>query len=232
MMDSSVRKRWTREHQADFSALPADVSHHAALFIKLCDSNELRMRQVVDDLQDISAKLQRLQSRSEKCSVLGVFSAAVGVGAALAVLIAQVSGGLSLAASAAAGYVAAAAAVFAFRAKTSTTEEELVKKIKEFLDIVTLLQSELENIQRLCEDVQRESSGAETESVFSLRTNVLQQFLTVAKLRGSITAGCVTELSDQCENVFDQFRNVKRSLEEELRGRGEAENVQTLQTRD
>ncbi|KAK2863552.1 hypothetical protein Q5P01_003085 [Channa striata] len=226
-MDPSVRKRRTREHRADFSGLPADVSHHAASFIKLCDGNELRMRQVVDELQDLSAKLQRLQSRSEKCSILGVFAAAVGVGAALAVFVAQVAGGLSLAVTAAAGYVAAAAAVFALKAKRLSTEEARVKKVKEFLEMVSVLQSEMENIKRLCEDVQGDSSGAETDSVLSLRTSVLQPFLNAASLRGSITAGCITELSHQCDNIFDQFRSMKRSLEE-LRGRGEAENVRTV----
>lgn len=224
-MDSSVRKRRAWKHRSEFSDLPADLCHHADLFIKLCDRNELRMRQVVEDLQDISAKLQRLHSRSEKCSVVGTVTAAVGLGAVVAVFIAQVTGGLSLAVTAGAGYVAAAAAVVTLRAKQFTTEEERVKKIKEFLEIVTVLQSELENIMELCEDLQREADGTETESSISLTNNILQPFLTMAKLRSSITAGCVTELTDQCENVFDQFRSMKRKLEE-FRGRKDTENIQ------
>lgn len=181
------------------------------------------MRQVIDDLQHVSAKLQRLQHRSEKCSVVGIVTAAVGLGAAVAAITAQVTGGLSLAVTAAAGYVAAAAAVVVFRAKQLTTEEEQVKKVKEFLDIVTLLQSELEIISELCEDLQREADGAETEAIISLENNVLM----TQKLRSSIRSACFTEFTDQCENVFDQFRSTKRKLEE-FRGRKVTENIQSV----
>lgn len=178
------------------------------------------MQQVVDDLQDISAKLQRLHDRSEKCSVVGTVTAAVVLAAAVAAFTAQVTGSWSVALAAAAGYVAAAAAVVVIRAKLVTTEEEQVKKMKEFLEIVSVLQSELETITVLCEDLQRE---AETETLSSLITSLLM----TERLRSWITAGCVTELTDQCENVFDQFRSVKRKLEE-FRGRGDTENIQSV----
>lgn len=219
-MDASVRRRRTRDHQPP--RLPADLWGHVSSFIQLCDSNELRMRQVVDDLQHVSDKLQRLQLRSEKCNVVGIVAAAVGLGVAVAAITAQVPGGLSLALTAAAGYVAAAAAVVVFRAKQLTTEEKQVKKVKEFLDIVALLQSELENISELCDDLQRGAGGAETETVLSLRSNILM----TEKLRSSIRSGLNSEFTDQCENVFDQFRSTKRKLEE-FRG-GDTESVQSV----
>lgn len=211
-MDSSVRRRRTWEDPSDFSDLPADVSHQAAVYVRLCDSNELRMRQLVDDLQDISEKLQRLQSRSELCRVAGVLLAAVGLGAVVAAFISQLTGGLSLAVTAAAGYAAAAGTVLSFRAKQEATEGRRVKKIKEFLEVVALLQNQLEVITKLCEDNQRESGVGRL-------SDVLQPLLGSSRTSSS-------ELSEQCENVFNQFRSVRRTVEE-LRGREGAENIQT-----
>lgn len=197
-MDSSVRKRRSWRSGPGGSHLPA----HADSFIKLCDSNELKMRQLVDDLQDISTKLRRLHRRTETCNIVGTVAAAVGLAAAVAAITMEITGGLSLALTAAVAYVAAAAAVVTIRVKLFTTEEERVKKTREVLEIVTVLQSELDNIVELRED--------QTDDVISLTSNVH---------RSSV------ELSDQCQDVFDQFRSTKRKLEE-LRGRGDAEKIQ------
>ncbi|KAF3701667.1 hypothetical protein EXN66_Car017355 [Channa argus] len=185
-----------------------ELSHQAASFIRLWDKKEARMRDLLDEIKDMAIQIKKLHTKSKRSCYTGAVSAGVTIGAGIAVPFA---GGLGFAITAALTSAAAGGALFGFKIKQFRTEEECLKQIKQFLKIVNRLQHELEEILKVCEDLQRESDKAETCDVSSLKSNLVKLFESTEMLR---TADGVKELTGQCPMVFGEFQDIKTQLEE------------------
>ncbi|XP_026210859.1 uncharacterized protein LOC113158816 isoform X1 [Anabas testudineus] len=211
-MDSVVPNGCSREQPAEVSDLPTDLCRQAAVFTKLFDKKEARLRDLLSDIQEIGVHVKKWNTKSKRSCYTGLVSAAVAAGAGAAIPFA---GGVGFAITAALTSAAAGGALFGFKIKQFRTEEESLKKIKQFLKIVNRLEHELEEVTKLCENLPK----AETPNVTSLKKNLVKLFQSMEKLR---TADGVKELTGQCQTVFDEFEMMRKQLEE-FRGSTEAE---------
>ncbi len=88
------------------------------------------------------------------------------------------------------------------------------KQRKESLKIVDLLRSELEEVRTVCENLQRESVGAETGNTVRLKDDLDDLLDITAKLKTSVTSHCVTDVSAQFQNTVKEFEKMRRRLKD------------------
>lgn len=212
-MDVKPKRRRSREYPPTFSAL-IKLKVNAALFIRRFDRHKPRMRQIVDELQDINAKLKDAQQTSKTGATAG--AATLGAGAGLALLAAPFTGGLSLVIFGAAS-AGSLAGDLAFREKRRKTEEESVKKLdeltKEFRKSAASLRSELEDIMSACGELWMTSSGAESFKFGTLLNNIQELISFTTNLRTSITVHCITEAVNKYKKAFEAFEKLKSELQ-------------------
>lgn len=220
-MESSVRRRrWSREHPPTFSDLLKKLPKYASSFIKVFQRKKQRMKQIVCGLQKIAAEVKQMKEKSKKVRVTGLVFAAVGVVAAAALF----AGSFTIVGAAALSVAAGATAVI-FTKKRFTRQKESGKKVKAFLKIVELLRTELEEIKKVCEDLQRESVGAEPGNTARLKDDINKLLEVTAKLKTSTTSDCITDVSDQFKKAFGEFEKMRRKLKD-LRERTDTEKME------
>lgn len=185
-----------------------DLCQQAVLFMKLFDKKEARMRDLLSEILQTGIHVRKWNTKSKWSIYTGLVSAAVTVGAGVAIPFA---GGIGFAITAALTSVCAAGAVFGFKIKQFRTEEESLKRIKQFLKIVNRLEHELEEVMRLCKKFQRGAEKDETQNVTSLKNNLVKVFESNEKLRA---ADGVKELTARCQTVFSEFEKMRKQLEE------------------
>lgn len=88
------------------------------------------------------------------------------------------------------------------------------KKVNEFLSIVESLRRELEEMKRVCEDLQRKSVGADSGNIGRLRDDINKLLDTTAKRQSSARLGCVTEVCGQCQEAVRELKQRERNLNE------------------
>eukprot|EP00064_Thunnus_orientalis_P018239 superscaffoldBa00004130_g18333 len=167
-------------------------------FTKRFDEKEPRMRQTVDAVLKIAAEVKRIQKESEPGAIALNFMVAALVGVTLFYK------GLT---PAAAVTVALAVLLLRFikqlKHRVRGNPKELRELMEESRTNVDLLKKDLEKIKTLCEEMPRESVGAETGNVIRLEMCVLEVFLTAEELsRVSHNDQRVTDAADQCQKVF------------------------------
>lgn len=157
----------------------------------------------------MAAEARLMEEKSKKLRVVVLVSAAGGAAALftgsfslslLGALVLCVSGVVT-----AAGYIK----------KHFTQQEGSRKDVKTFLRIV-------EEIKKLCEDLQRESVGAETGNIQTLRDDIDELLNSSAKLKLFTGLNSVTELCDHCERAVREFEQMKRRLRD-FRGSSDTE---------
>ncbi|XP_042251896.1 uncharacterized protein LOC121886058 isoform X2 [Thunnus maccoyii] len=162
------------------------------------------MRQTVDALLKIAAEVKRIQKESEPGTIALNFMVAALVGVTLFYK------GLT---PAAAVTVALAVLLPRFikqlKHRVRGNPKELRELMEESRTNVDLLKKDLEKIKMLCEEMRRESVGAETGNVIRLEMCVLEVFLTAEELsRVSHNDQRVTDAADQCQKVFTGLEKV------------------------
>lgn len=207
-MDSAVPNGCSDEKRPQVSDVATDFCHQAVLFMKLFDKKEARMRDLLSEILEIGIYVRKFDTKSKWSLYTGLVSAAVAVGAGIAIPFA---GGIGFAITAALTSVCAAGAVFGFKIKQFRTEEESLKRIRQFLKIVNRLEHELEEVMRLCKKFQRGAERDEKQNVTSLKNNLVKVFESNEKLRA---ADGVKELTAQCQTVFSEFEKMRKQLEE------------------
>ncbi|KAL4005190.1 hypothetical protein ACER0C_004903 [Sarotherodon galilaeus] len=216
-MESRVRKRRrSRELPPTFSSLLKTLPESASSFIRTFKRKRPRLRRAMWRLQRMAAEARLMEEKSKKLRVVVLVSAAGGAAALftgsfslslLGALVLCVTGVVT-----AAGYIK----------KHFTQKEGSRKDVKTFLRIVEELHRELEEIKKLCEDLQRESVGAETGNIQTLRDDIDELLNSSAKLKLFTGFDSVTELCDHCERAVREFEQMKRRLRD-FRGSSDTE---------
>lgn len=208
-MDWRPNRRRSRKYPPNFSyLLRENVCNETASFIAQFDRNEPRMRQIVDELQMIAAKIKDIQKMSERAR--GAGAAAAGAHTA------PFTGGSSLAVAASAGFHGGVTTAFGFTTKQKTTDEQNAEKVEkltgEFRTVVVSLNSELETVKTACGELRRESARDETLNLIQLELKILELVTVTAKLRISVSVQCITEVSDEYGQTVNEFKKLKTEL--------------------
>ncbi|XP_055369262.1 uncharacterized protein LOC129604914 [Betta splendens] len=181
------------------------LRHQAALFLKLYDKKEARLRDLHAEIQEIGIQVQKWDTKSKWSFYTGLISAAVAVAAGLTV---SFTGAVGFAITAALTSVAAGGAVFGFKIKQFRTEEESLRRIKQFLKIVNRLENDLDELLKLYEKAE-------------LPHDLLKLFQSMDAFRA---ADGVSELTAQCHVVFQELVGVRERLREAEEGSEEPLN--------
>lgn len=166
-------------------------------------------KQIIKELQEI----KDVQKKSEEAVKAGFITA--GVGAAAMILAAPFTGGLSLAifGIASAGSLAGSSTALGFAIKQKTTEDKKNNLTEEFRTIVSSLNSELKNVQRICEKLIKELVGAEALKYIDLKYDIKMAFIYTESLRTFVSIDGVTEAAAQYEKALNEFRVLKTKLQ-------------------
>lgn len=194
-----------------FSDLMKKLPKYAASFTKLFVKKKPRMRQIVCGLQRIAAETKQMQEKSKRVRVAVSAAAAAAVAAAAALFTGSFSFTIFAAVTVS---VATVATAVGFTRKHFTRRKGSEKKVKEFMKIVGSLRRELEEMKKVCEDLQEESVAAEAGNAAALRDNVNKLLDITAKLTTSTTLEDVTDVADQCQNAVDEFEDMTRKLKD------------------
>ncbi len=217
------RRRWSMEETPAFSDLLKKLPKYSASFIRAFDRKKVRMRRIAYGLQKVAAQVKHMKEKSKTLKVTALLCAAA-IGS-----VAAAAGGFSFTAFAAAALAAVGlATAFVFTRKQLRGQRGSRKQVKEFLKIVDLLRSELEEVKKVCEDLQRESVGAEMGNTARLKDDIDNLLDVTAKLKTSVTSHCVSDISAQFKNTVKEFEKMRRRLKD-LRERRDAENPQWTQ---
>ncbi|CAK6972973.1 hypothetical protein EXN66_Car017356 [Scomber scombrus] len=211
-MATTEQKQNSKDNAEDFQ-LPADLmndlSKHAASFINLYNNSEPRMRQIVEELKEITAKIKKKQRKVKKGKNAGFVTA--GVVAALGLVISPFTAGFSLVMTGVAG-----AACLGLTAEPRS--RKAVKKVQNLVDdllqIVAPLKSELEEINNLCENLQKDAARSDVEHIIRLETHLGKLLDVVAHLKTSVTTNCLIHKAHQCQEAVDGCENMKTQLED------------------
>lgn len=216
-MDSAAPNGCGDEKPPEVCDVATDLRRQAAVFVKAFDQKEARMRELLGEILETGVLVRKWNTKSKWSFYTGLVSAAVTVGAGIAIPFA---GGIGFAITAALTSVCAGGAMFGFKIQQFRTEEESLRRIRQFLTIVTRLEHELEDVWGLCKKLQRAAEKHERLNVTSLKDNLVRAFESSEKLRA---ADGVKELTAQCQTVFGEFEKMRKQLEE-FRGGTESEN--------
>ncbi|XP_056260016.1 uncharacterized protein LOC130186764 [Seriola aureovittata] len=192
-MDSTTRRRVSRELPPNLSELMDTLIKYANSFIKDFDSSEGRMRQIVREFQEIAAKVRKMQGTTDTVRTGG--AVAGGVALSAGILFAPFTGGASLllggAAAAAVGGGTVVGANITKVWKESGSAEEVEKLGREFRWIVEPMKKKLEEIQTTCKELEEKSSEVQAEK--TLRD--MKEFNMILTL--------ISELREKAEGVLE-----------------------------
>ena len=184
-----------------------NAAQSTASFIEMYDRYEPRMRQIVDELQKVHREVMKWK--------LIFFAGGAGIGAAalLALLIAPVTGGLSLI------IVLFPAFFFCFFIlKQRMAEEESVGKVgrlvEEFRTMVFSVNSELEDVKSACGDLRRKSVGAEALKFIRLEIEILKSWSLSEQLQTPTTLDRIGSLSRNYGHTLSGFLQIKTKLQQ------------------
>lgn len=194
------KRRDSKELPPDLSELMNKLIEHARSFIGVFDSREPRMREIEGKFHKIADKVKAMQKVTDKVRTGGAVGGGIGLGvAALGLIVAPFTGGLSLVAATAIGGAVGAAVGGAVVVGTNITKTmtengsatEVVILGEEFLKIVEPMKNDLEEIKTTCEKLEQKSSEVQTRDTLS----------DVEKLQRILRQ--VSELRTKSEDVVD-----------------------------
>lgn len=206
----SVSNGCSKEHFPEVCDRMTTLCQHSTLFINLYNKKEVRLRDLHAEIQEIGTQVRKWDTKSKWSFYTGVVSAAIAVAAGLTV---PFTGAVGFAITAALMSAAAGGAVFGFKIKQFRTEEESLKKIKQFLNIMNRLEHELDELI-----LQSKQEKAE------LPDGLLKLLRSMDTFRA---ADGVYALTAQCQVVFHELDNVRKQLQEP-RGSTEGEDPQQM----
>lgn len=192
-MASNPRKRRSSIALPPYlSELKDKLAEEGTSFIQQFSSSEPRMRQIVEELLEISNYIKKMQRKTDTVRYYGAYAGGglTGLVMVASIVAAPFTAGASIAA------IGAAAAVVAANITKRMSESGSTKKVeelgKEFMAIVEPMKKNLEEIKTTCEKLEKKS--AETQAENSL-TDVeeLQRFLRRVSELKEKSAGVLAE---------------------------------------
>lgn len=185
-MDWRPNRRRSREYPPSFQILQENLCNEAALFIRHFDKHEQTMRQIVQELQRITAQIKDMQ---RTCGTTRV---------------------------PAGGDTAAGSAAGVSSARHEAAADEDVEKVKrlaaEFRTIVAQLNTKLESVKTACGELRRESVEHEALNLNLLETRIMQLFAVAAELTTSVYVQCLMETCDGYAQTLGEFEKLKTEL--------------------
>ncbi|XP_039635497.1 uncharacterized protein LOC120545315 [Perca fluviatilis] len=221
-MAATPRPRWSKNLPPDLSELMNKLINHSASFIREFDSSKQKMRAIAGEFREIADEVRKMPKRTNEARTPRDIARAIvmgaGVGIAVMALAAPFTGGATLAvvgplavAAGAAGGAGAARAVHVMKNKKDKRRMKKVKRLeKEFMKIVEPLKKDLEEIKRMCEKLEQRSAGDQAGKTLADMED-FQKIMTQVSGRKSEK---VSELSDGCQNVVEDFDQMKDELKD------------------
>lgn len=230
-MASVLRKRVNKKLPRAMTELISRVNTHGDSFVRAFDDKEPRMTQIAEEFEEIATKVKKMLGKSGELT-LG------GLGAAIGIIAAPFTGGMSLAL--AAGSVATATGVYLLiknhlMAEDSAKLESLRKNV---MEITEPMMKDLKEIKVSCdkleqnpsdfkdmEEFQRLHDKVKTVSVFVFdQTEGLMVFidemqmliLNIIKLsqeESKTLTGMIVKSGDECKKLIQEFADVKEELQ-------------------
>ncbi|XP_039635380.1 uncharacterized protein LOC120545258 [Perca fluviatilis] len=220
----------------DHSELMNKPKELAASFIREFDNREPKMRQIVGEFREISDEVRKMQERTDKVRKAG--AGALGV-TALGMLLGVAAGRAESAAlTVAAGATGSAILVAGANVTKGISESESVNKVAElgkvFMEIVERLKKHLEEIKRMCAELEETSAELQAEislkdmEVFQLtlrRVSILGRSDGVMSMWNVVTPTATPEKdrkltdsiiksADCCQEVVDDLKKMKEELKD------------------
>ncbi|XP_030601556.1 uncharacterized protein LOC115791576 [Archocentrus centrarchus] len=203
MATGGRQRSGSKDLPPNLSELMNKLIEVAASFIQQFDNSEPRMREIVEKFQKISEQVKGMQLNTDQVRQIGAFIAAAATG--VLVFAVPFTGGMSLAAGAAAGGVVA---VFGANGTKMWSESGSAKEVEElgteFMAMVEPVKKNLEEIKMTCEELERKSAEALAKNTLT----DMEEFQRILRR--------VSELKQKSKGVLSSFLSVLNVIDKLL----------------
>lgn len=194
------------------------LSQEMASFIQLCENSDARRRQIIQELQDAAAEVNRLKEKMLKyfflCILCLILAVVAKPGVATAGFFTVCLIFLLVAVCALVGFVYAVIFILRISSEIWRHSRTMTILTENFKVTVKPLNNSLEGVKSACGRLRRTSDGRERLKLIRLEINILELFFITETLPTAQSPNTITEEeARKYSKTADEFVRMKKDLQ-------------------